>query len=233
MILFTSLPKVGGHSTLTLGLCRMLKPYFSTIEVWCKIMPEHGHSTALSDKLEALGCRVHLLSDQSGRLLLPALGHLLWSFLSTPPDVFFKLAMRHLSPLLAFFSRARVRVYYQITHDMKPATIRTIRTYARVFSKIVFIFSMAALESLQHGVPAVICRTGGLRSFAHPDLGPAPENVIRLVEPKELPAVLADLSRQPSPSWNPTGSACLAHYDRYFSNAAILKRWTDLLIHES
>jgi glycosyltransferase involved in cell wall biosynthesis len=90
--------------------------------------------------------------------------------------------------------------------------------------------SMAALESLQHGVPAIICRTGGLRSFAHPELGPAPENVIRLVEPKELPAVLAGLSRQPGPSWTPTGGDCLAHYDRYFSNAAILNRWRDLLI---
>ena len=90
--------------------------------------------------------------------------------------------------------------------------------------------SMAALESLQHGVPAVICRTGGLRSFAHPDLGPAPENVIRLVEPKELPAVLADLSREPAPSWKTAGSACLAHYDRYFSDAAIVNRWRDLLI---
>ena len=370
LVLFTSLPKVGGHSALTLGLCRMLKPYFSAIDVWCKVMPEHGHSAALQQKLEDLGCRVHLLSDESGRLLLPALGRLLWSFLSAPPDVFFTLAMRHLSPLLAFFSRARVRVYYQITHDMKPATIRMIRTYAQFFSKIVFIcpatfedcpdaaarpekyswipqsseipvadrdrlpseraaaddgatirfgligrltaekgagiirdfavtagvrceihvagsgpfessfrelaargdepgrpivrfygsfdpaereiflrrffngidylvvpsqdewetLSMAALESLQHGVPAVICRTGGLRSFAHPDLGPAPENVIRLVEAMELPAVLADLSRQPKPSWIPAGSACLAHYDRYFSNAAIRDRWRDLLV---
>ena len=370
LVLFTSLPKVGGHSTLTLGLCRMLKPDFSRMDVWCKVMPGHGHSTALQKKLEDLGCRVHLLSDQSGRLLLPALARLLWSLLTNPPDVFFTLAMRHLSPLLAFFSRARVRVYYQITHDMKPATIRMIRTYARVFTKIVFIcpatfedcpdaaarpqkyswipqsseipvsnrdslpaeriaaargtrirfgligrlttekgaevvrdfasadgvhceihiagsgpfessfremaaradkpgqplvrfhgsfdpadregflrrffngidylvvasqdewetLSMAALEGLQHGVPAVICRTGGLRSFAHPELGPAPENVIRLVEPGELPALLASLSRQPGPSWSPTGGDCLAHYDRYFSNAAILNRWRELLI---
>ena len=374
LVLFTSLPKVGGHSALTLGLCRMLKPYFSVIDVWCKVMPGHGHSEALQIKLEALGCRVHLLSDQSGRLQLPALGRLIWSFLATPPDVFFTLAMRHLSPFLAFFSRARVRVYYQITHDMTSATIRMIRTYARFFSNIVFIcpatfedcpdaaaypnmyswipqsseipvadrdrlaversataadgarirfgligrltaekgagiirdfavttgvcceihvagsgpfeasfrelaaraadpgstlvrfhgsfdpaeretflrqffngidylvvpsqdewetLSMAALESLQHGVPAVICRTGGLRSFAHPDLGPAPENVIRLVEPKDLPATLALLSRQPEPSWETTGTACLAHYDRYFSNAAILKRWTALLVPEN
>jgi hypothetical protein len=54
--------------------------------------------------------------------------------------------------------------------------------------------------------------------------------VVRLVELKELPAVLSGLSRQPGPSWIPTGEDCLAHYDRYFSNAAILNRWRDLLI---
>lgn len=90
--------------------------------------------------------------------------------------------------------------------------------------------SMAALESLQHGVPCIICRTGGLKSFAHPDLGPAPDSVIRLVKAAELPAVLAGLSRQPRPSWESTGQACLDHYDRHFSDAAILKRWQDLLV---
>jgi glycosyltransferase involved in cell wall biosynthesis len=90
--------------------------------------------------------------------------------------------------------------------------------------------SMAALESLQHGVPCVICRTGGLKSFAHPDLGPAPETVIRLVKAQDLPAVLASLSQQPRPSWESAGQACLDHYARHFSDAAILKRWQDLLV---
>lgn len=371
LVLFTSLPKVGGHSTLTLGLCRLLRPHFSTIEVWCKVMPDHGHSAALSEKLEALGCRVRLLSDESGRLLLPAFGRLILSMLTAPPDVFFALAMRHLSPFLAFFSRARIRVYYQITHDLKPATIRMLRTYAQFFTNIVFIcpatfedcpdaaapggkyswipqsseipvkdrdqlpqerravlvqnqkvrfgligrltrekgagvmrafaesadadcelhvagsgpvasafqnlagrqarpgkpvvhflgafdpasreeflrqffrsidylvvpsqdewetLSMAALESLQHGVPCVICRTGGLKSFAHRDLGPAPDAVIRLVQPDALPSLLSELSRQPCPSWNPVGKDCLDHYDRHFSDAVILKRWLGLLL---
>lgn len=370
LVLFTSLPKVGGHSTLTLGLCRMLRPYFSEIEVWCKVMPEHGHSAAMAAKLGEMGCRVRMLSDESGKTSLPELFRFIRSSLLHPPDVFFTLAMRHLSPLLAFFSRAKVRLYYQITHDLKPATIRMLRTYAHFFTKIVFIcpatfedfpeaavrpdrfawvpqsseipvcdtqnlpgerasglsseapirfgligrltkekgaaailefagrastpceihvagggplaeefqrranlpvpaggarieflgsydpanreaflrqffnnvdylvvpsqdewetLSMAALESLQHGVPAVICRTGGLKSFAHRELGPAPESVVRLVEPRDLPETLAGLSREPRPSWDSTGRLCLSHYERYFSDKAVLKRWLSLL----
>jgi glycosyltransferase involved in cell wall biosynthesis len=371
LVLFTSLPKVGGHSTLTYGLCRLLKPDFAHIEIWCKVMPEHGHSEPLAEKLKELGCGVNMLSDLHGNLLPSQVLRFFVRNLLRPPDVFFALAMRHLSPLLALLSLAPKRIYYQITHDLKPGTVRMLKTYARFFSKIVFIcpatfedcpdagarpqkfswipqsseipvmgrdrlpaeraallqphspvrfgiigrltaekgaevmrafaesedagcelhvagsgrmerafrelagrdarpgrpvvhfhgafdpacrqeflrkffcgidylvvpsqdewetLSMAALESLQHGVPCVICRTGGLKSFAHPDLGPAPETVIRLVEVEDLPALLASLSRQPRPPWESVGQSCLDHYARHFSDAAILKRWQDLLV---
>ncbi len=368
LVLFTSLPKVGGHSTLTLGLCRMLSPYFSEIEVWCKVMPEHGHSETLVEKLEEMGCRVKMLSDPSGRLLKKEFLRFAWSSLVRPPDVFFTLAMRHLSPLMAFFSQAGVRVYCQITHDLNPATIGMLRTYARFFTRIIFLcpatfedfpgasghpgkfawvpqsseipvsgtrsleseretacsagrpirfaligrltkekgaaallefadrgsvpceihvagsgplaeefqkraehpgggaivhfygtydpanreaflrqffndvdylvvpsqdewetLSMAALEAMQFGVPSVVCRTGGLKSFAHPELGPAPDAVVHLVDPEQLSATLEDLARQPRPAWKSSGRLCLEHYDRYFSDPAVLKRWVDLL----
>lgn len=53
--------------------------------------------------------------------------------------------------------------------------------------------SMATLEALQHGVPAVLCRAGGLKSFAHHQLGPAAEKVVRLVEPGVFPQTLVHL----------------------------------------
>ncbi|MFZ4775484.1 MAG: hypothetical protein ACOYM3_08990, partial [Terrimicrobiaceae bacterium] len=131
LVLFTSLPKVGGHSTLTLGLCRMLKPHFSEIEIWCKVMPEHGHSEALAGKLGELGCRVRMLSGPDGKLIPLSLLRFLLGSLRRRPAVFFTLAMRHLSPLLAVLSLAPLRLYYQITHDLKPGTIRTLRLYSQ------------------------------------------------------------------------------------------------------
>jgi len=371
LVLFTSLPRVGGHSTLTFGLCRLLRPHFSSVDVWCKVMPEHGHSEALAEKLSGLGCRVRMLSGISGRLLPSALARFALDGLLHPPDVFFTLAMRNLSPVLAALSRSPSRIYYQITHDLKPETIRMLDAYTKFFSRIVFIcpatfeefpgaaarpdkfswipqssevpvldrgllpaeraaalaagsppfrvgligrltvekgaaavldfadhaqvpceihvagsgplegefqrraqgpaaperprilfhgsfdpsrreeflrrffngvdclivpsqdewetLSMAALEALQHGVPSLICRTGGLKSFAHPGLGPAPENVIRLVDPRHLEAALTALCGGRRPSWEQCGAACLAHYDRWFSDAAVGGSWRSLL----
>jgi len=89
--------------------------------------------------------------------------------------------------------------------------------------------SMAALEALQHGVPAVLCRTGGLISFAHPQLGPAPEEVVRLVEPGLFPQTLVDLASRPRRSQEVAVAECRAYYERYFSDASVLQRWRDVV----
>ena len=366
MILFTSLPKVGGHSTLTYGLCRMLRPHFDEIEVWCKTMPEHGHSPAVAKQIEELGCKVVLLTDETGRLHWGALAGAVVSAWRNKPDVFFTLAMRHLSVVLAALAGARNSIYYHITHDLNPGTIKRLNFYAKVFQQMVFIcpatydefpgaqanpqfswvpqsseipvrqpeklsaernermtarnqpirfgllgrltaekgsaamiayshdpsagscelhvagsgpyaeafkerekqggkvkvrfhgaydpsareaflrtffagidyllvpsqdewetLSMATLECLQHGVPAVLCRTGGLKSFGHAELGPAPDEVVRLIDPEDLPAVLNHLALRPR-RFEVVGE-CRDYYEKYFSDNVVMQRWREVL----
>ena len=366
LILFTSLPRVGGHSTLTFGLCRMLRPHFDEIEVWCKSMPEHGHSSAVVAQIENLGCRVVLLSDEHGRLSWPTVLAAVARARSSPSPVFFALAMRHLSVLLATLVGAAHSVYYHITHDLNPGTIRRLRFYARFFRRMVFIcpatyeefpgaagdarftwvpqsseipvehpedlprervgehpdgkpirfgligrltaekgsaemirfvdgsatpctldvagagpfaeafreragresgvavrflgaydpaeraaflrrffsgidlllvpsqdawetLSMATLEALQHGVPALLCRSGGLVSFAHPDLGPAPEDVVRLVDRTAFIQAMETFAAAPRRPQAAMVTACRAYYERFFSDAAVRGRWLAVL----
>lgn len=140
LIIFTSLPKVGGHSTLTLGLCRMLRPHFSEIEVWCKVMPEHGHSEELARELEAMGCTITMLSDLHGKIhFFTTLKAVQEARSHRRETVFFTLAMRHLSVVLALLTGAARSVYFHITHDLNISTIRRLTTYTRVFTKLVFI----------------------------------------------------------------------------------------------
>lgn len=361
--MFTSFPRVGGHSTLTYGLCRLLRPHFSEIEVWCKTMPEHGHSTAIADKLRELGCKVVLLSDEQGKINWGTLASAVSGARGKGTDVFFTLAMRHLSLPLAFFVGARNSVYYHITHDLNPQTVKRLNLYAKFFRKMVFIcpatydefpgattnqqftwvaqsseipvreteklageraaalqpgqpirfglmgrlttdkgsaamiefidsakvpcefhiagsgpfadafkereqrpegaspvkvkfhgaydpteregflrkffagvdyllvpsqdewetLSMATLESLQHGVPAVLCKTGGLKSFGHPQLGPASDEVVRLVDPKTYADTLVMLASRPR---RPEAVAeCREYYEKFFSDEKVLQRW--------
>ncbi|CAN5334829.1 hypothetical protein BH09VER1_BH09VER1_52470 [soil metagenome] len=367
LIMFTSFPRVGGHSTLTYGLCRLLRPHFSEIEVWCKTMPEHGHSTAIAAKLEELGCKVVLLSDEKGKLNLGTVASTLLSARKKGCDVFFTLAMRHLSLPLASLVGARNSVYYHITHDLNAKTVQRLNFYSRIFRTMVFIcpatydefpgassnprwtwvpqsseipvreteklageraavlrpeqpirfglmgrltvdkgsaamiefidqakvpcefhiagsgpfaeafqerekrpagqspitvkfhgaydpteresflrkffagvdyllvpsqdewetLSMATLESLQYGVPALLCRTGGLKSFGHAQLGPAPEEVVRLVDTAAYADTLVMLATRPRRA--EAVAECREYYERFFSDEKVRERWLKAL----
>lgn len=89
--------------------------------------------------------------------------------------------------------------------------------------------SMATLESLQHGVPAMLCSTGGLVSFAHRQLGPAPENVVRLVDPKEYAGVLKKLAAMPRRPQAEVVKECRDYYERFFNDPTVLQRWLSVL----
>lgn len=365
LVIFTSLPKVGGHSTLTLGICRLMRPYFSDIEVWCKVMPEHGHSTEAAAQLEDMGCAVTMLSDMTGRLQLGTTALAVLGARRHRPDVFFALAMRHLSVVLAAAVGAKHSAYYHITHDLNAGTIARLRGCARIFSKVIFIcpatyeqfpgakenpqfawvpqpselpvsspdqlgserehtavgpcrfgllgrlttekgsqvmldfvdttespcslrvagsgpfaeafsarsdqsntvcqvifqgaysptdrdavlrkffnsidclvvpsqdewetLSMVALEAMQHGVPVIMCRAGGLVSFENPGLGPAPADVIELVDVADLPSALNARAGTQRPASGESVTRCRNHYLAHFSDAVILKRWLTLL----
>lgn len=360
-ILFTSLPRVGGHSTITLGLAPILREVYGDVEIWCRPMPDHGHSEATQRALEDLGCRVVLLGSPEGRLNPSALGRAVAGTIRRPPDLFFALAMRNLAPVLASATRAKFSVYYHITHDLNSGTVRFLQRCARAFRKLVFIcpatfedfprasippgrlawvpqlseipvdpafashrthpegplrigfigrltkakgaevmldfarscqsraelhvagngpfaktfqqlsrenqavrvffhgsydpaqraeflknffapldwlvvpsqdewetLSMAVLEALQHGVPALVCQTGGLRSFHHPDLGPPGDDIIRLIPPDQVAASLQTILADNEACLPEKAKRCREHYDRYFSNPVVASRWRNL-----
>ena len=129
LVIFTSLPEVGGHTTATIKLCELLRPMFEEICVVIKDIPGHGFSAAARDELTRGGVRAIRCS----------LGNP-WGWRGCrKADVFLAIGMRHLSPVLALWLGARQSVYYHITHELNPAVLRQLRIYRRIFSKLVFI----------------------------------------------------------------------------------------------
>jgi glycosyltransferase involved in cell wall biosynthesis len=148
LVFFTSLPKVGGHTTISVELVRLLRPLFSDIQVIVREMPEHGTSTEATDELIKLNARVLYLP---GKNATKDLGMLTPFVLArrTRPDVFLSMGMRHFSPVLALMLRPVCSVYYHITHELTPAVVKTLNLYSRFFSKLAFISPATEAEFLK------------------------------------------------------------------------------------
>lgn len=134
LALFTSLPSVGGHTTITLGLCHLLRDQFDDILVLVKEMPGHGHCEAAEVELKNLGCRIVRLRDLSTSGIL-AQAVTTWS----RPDCFLSMGMRHMGPILSSLLRPKVSLNYHITHEMTRSVQSLLWLQSFFFSKTIFI----------------------------------------------------------------------------------------------
>lgn len=142
LIIFTSLPDVGGHTTITLGLVRLLREQFAEIVVISKEMPGHGTCALSCKALEEMGATVVRIgqAESLGGLSLQATLRKAAPFGPWHrPAAFVTVGMRHLSPLLAFLLRPEKSLYYHITHEITASTVRMLNLYSSVFSGIAFI----------------------------------------------------------------------------------------------
>lgn len=373
LILFTSLPPVGAHSTITYNLVRMLRPYYDRVDIWVHALPKKGHFPEMQGALEEMGCGVTLVSDLSGKTNWKAFRAALGSARKQPPTVLLTVGLDGLPvTLAAMLAKAKLAVYHHIIHNMEdPKTVAKLKSIAGRYKKIVFqspatsdafpgsaktplkfpwvppsseipvaspetlaeereqyitkprlpvrfgllgdltiekggaailkfldagevacdlhvsgggplsatfqdrerrfdpsrnqavhyygeydqsqkeaflrpffanidylivpsqdekdTLPVEALEAFQYGVPVISSRTGGLKSFGLPQLGPAPDNVVRLAEAQFVPGELtyvASLARKPQAE---TVAACREYYARFFSDMAVLYRWLEVL----
>jgi len=133
LVIFSSLPEVGGHTTTTLKLCELLQPMFGSVHVLVKDIPGHGFSPDAFDVLRRQGIHV---------VRCPGRDPVQWWKIVSEyrgADVFLAIGMRHLSPILSALISARKSIYYHITHELTPAVIRQMKTYRLFFSQLAFI----------------------------------------------------------------------------------------------
>lgn len=135
-VFFTSLPEVGGHTTITLGIVRLVRRWFDGVLVVVKEIPGHGTSRAALEALRMMGVEILVLDGAAG---FPRASQ--WAALMRwrHPAVFLAMGMRHLSPILAVVLGAKRSVYYHITHDLNRRVASSLRFYANFFTATGFI----------------------------------------------------------------------------------------------
>ena len=135
-VFFTSLPEVGGHTTITLGIVRLVRGWFKRVLVVIKEIPGHGTSASAMETLHEMGVETLVLNGPAG---MPGVAQWARLFQWRRSDVFLVMGMRHLSPIMAWVLGARRSFYYHITHDLSSRVSGSLRTYAKFFTAIGFI----------------------------------------------------------------------------------------------
>lgn len=137
-VFFTSLPTVGGHTTISISLTKLLYDYFDQVLVVSREMPGHGTSLEAITELNELGAKTLILGRNGIRqdiLQIAAYTKREWR----KPDVFLAMGMRHLSPVFSLILRPKKSIYYHITHELTPNIRRMLRLYSFFFSELAFI----------------------------------------------------------------------------------------------
>ena len=146
LVVFTSLPKVGGHTTITVGLIRLLKAHFTKITVIAKELPGHGVSKDAVDVLTAAGAETKCVRPGLLGILQMIPAVLQASLGSGLACDLLTIDMGRLSPRLARLFRRNRTVYYHIKHELTPSTLGLLNKIDSTFDTICFISAATAHE---------------------------------------------------------------------------------------
>jgi len=147
LILFTSFPKAGGQTTITLSLIKLLRPHFGDILVIAKETPGHGTCDETLNVIQDLGIETLVIRSRWDELRFlvtcfrPSFLRR-WLF----ADALLSMSMRHLSPVLCLLLRPRRSFYYHMIKELSAPTLRLLGFYARFFTKLVFISPATELD---------------------------------------------------------------------------------------
>ena len=143
--LYSTLPTVGGNSTIVFGLSKMYRANNIQVTVIVRHQEVHGGiNTRIVDELNKLGCTVYCLGDQgesSFRISIKAL-KFIWKNRS---EHFISIGMGSVASILALLGKFKKTYFYYINHDPSALSVKKLGVGIRAFSGIIVI-SPASIE---------------------------------------------------------------------------------------
>lgn len=145
VVLFTTLPAVGGNSTITLRLARQFRSRRIPVWVVAKEMPQGGYCEKTAAELVSLGCRLSRWPrGRAGLRSLPALIDALQHESTVRETILVGVGMRWGAVLLTSFVGFLASWFYMIQHDDRLGPVRTLGPLVRIFDGI----GMISTESI-------------------------------------------------------------------------------------
>jgi glycosyltransferase involved in cell wall biosynthesis len=144
LLIYSTLPLVGGNSTITLNVAREFRQ-----EGWqVSVLTRHQDILGLSEEniafLREMGCEVRKLTRDDGKYGWPTISALMWIARRGRNQIFLTLCKGFVSPVVSTLGRFRKSVFYLITHEEKNDVLQHLASVKRFYSEFAVISPISA-----------------------------------------------------------------------------------------
>jgi len=143
--LYSTLPTVGGNSTIVLGLAKMYCANNVQVTVVVRYQEAHGGvNTRIIEELNKLNCRVYCVGEKGENSLIVSMQALKF-IRKNRSEHFISIGMGNVASILALLGKFKKTYFYYINHDPEASQVKNLGFGIKVFSGIIVI-SPASIE---------------------------------------------------------------------------------------
>lgn len=117
LLIYSTLPIIGGNSTITLTVARQFRDQGWNVSVLTRYQDVHHLSEENIQLLRDMGCEVRKLTGTNGQLGWATLSAMLWVRRHGSGSIFITLCKGMASPIISRLGRFRKSIFYLITHE--------------------------------------------------------------------------------------------------------------------
>ncbi|WP_018343035.1 glycosyltransferase [Cytophaga aurantiaca] len=151
--LYSTLPTVGGNSTIVLGLAKMYRANNVHVTVIVRYQEAHGGiNTRIVEELNKLNCLVYCVGEKGENSFSVSMKALKF-ILNNKSDIFISIGMGSVASILALLGKFKKTYFYYINHDPTASQVKRLGLGIRAFTGIIVI-SPASIEPVSKLVNA-------------------------------------------------------------------------------
>ena len=139
LLIYSTLPLVGGNSTITLTVAREFRQNGWQVSVLTRHQDVHGLSEENISFLEGMGCEVRKLTCENGRYGWPTIAAMLWIIRGRRHQVFLTLCKGFVSPIVSTLGQFKKSIFYLITHEKKNDVLKHLARVKRFYTDFAVI----------------------------------------------------------------------------------------------
>ena len=145
--IYTTLPNVGGNSSITISLCKFFIKKIYVVNVIVRGQSGNNIDYKIVKNLREIGCNITIIDEHTSNIIVIFL-NLLMAIWKLKSDVFISIGMGYMAPVISILGNFKKRCFYYINHDPNIKLLKRLGHTIRAFNTIIVI-SPASIEAVK------------------------------------------------------------------------------------